>query len=196
MSTSSQAPSSSVTRPDGEGPASPLVAAPTRPALFSERSLKQLGLFFAGASFLTASMLVTRRSIRRKTLAAAVAPLRDAKLLKNSSNNTGASVAEMAAKDAGDGAGADGGLIAAEALGLATLNVASFGLMLVGGISWAFDLSSVTDLRTYARRQFGLAGGVEEDQQKADEQIEEWIAETLSRKMRRKGDGEGVAEKK
>lgn len=43
--------------------------------------------------------------------------------------------------------GADRSALAAQAFGLATLNVASFGVMLTGGIAWAFDLCSVGDLR-------------------------------------------------
>lgn len=43
--------------------------------------------------------------------------------------------------------GADGSMLAAQALGLATLNVTSFAVMLTGGLSWGFDLSSLEEVR-------------------------------------------------
>lgn len=74
----------------------------------------------------------------------------------------------------------DSSLIALEALNLATLNVFGFGIMLTGGMSWAFDISSVDDLRRMARRHLGPTGGQTDED--AERQIEEWVAKVLLRK--------------
>lgn len=80
----------------------------------------------------------------------------------------------------------DGPFIAAEALGLATLNVFAFGVMLTGGLAWAWDVSTVEDLRNRARRKlYGEAGAVDED---AEKEMEEWMAKVLS--MVKKDDAE------
>ncbi|PHH74364.1 hypothetical protein CDD80_3125 [Ophiocordyceps camponoti-rufipedis] len=92
------------------------------------RQLHQLGLFFAGAGFLAASIAVSRRAVLRRQLEA---------LPGFHTSNRHAPPA-----DASDRLG-----LAAQALGLATLNVCSFGILLTGGIAWAFDLCSVAELR-------------------------------------------------
>jgi hypothetical protein len=72
----------------------------------------------------------------------------------------------------------DGGLVAVEALGLATLNTMGFGIMATGGLSWAFDLSSVEELRAAARKQIiGEAGDVDEA---AEREVAEYFAKILS----------------
>jgi high-affinity Fe2+/Pb2+ permease len=77
-------------------------------------------------------------------------------------------------------------MIAAEALGLATLNVFSFGIMLTGGIAWAWDISTLEDLRTRARQKlYGEAGALDED---AEKQMEEWMAKVLSGMKKEDGD--------
>lgn len=105
--------------------ASPTQRPPDTPLM---RHLKQAGLCLAGAGFLAASVAVSRRSVVRMKALSYPA-------FYSSNRNT-----RRADK-------ADGGVVAVQALGLATLNVMSFGIMLVGGISWAFDLSSVAELR-------------------------------------------------
>jgi hypothetical protein len=140
----------------------------TTSSVFSTRSLKQLGLFFAGAGFLTVSTLITRRSVARKQIAAFP------------------KFYQPSHRPAFKGENAEGSLIAVEALGLATLNVVSFGIMATGGLSWAFDVSSVEDLRSMARRHVGLPGG--EADEAAEKEIEEWFAKMLSKKGRTFGD--------
>lgn len=92
------------------------------------RNAKQFGFFLAGTGFMAASVLVTRRAVIRR--------LRESRPKFYVSNR-------HIPKDLGD----DKQLLALHAFSLATLNVMSFGVMLVGGISWAFNLSSVEELR-------------------------------------------------
>lgn len=130
--------------------------------------MKQLGLFFAGAGFFTFSMLVTRRSVARKVTASLPkfyqpshkAPSRGAKDPKDS-------------------------LIAFEALNLATLNVLSFAMMATGGAAWAFDISSVEDLRAMARSKIGLAAG--EIDEEAEREVEEFVSKLLKKKKPAEG---------
>lgn len=100
-----------------------------------------------GAGFLAASVAVTRRSVVRLRTAT-VPPFYVSNRAPISSD--------------------DKGLIAVRALGLASLNVFSFGVMLVGGLSWAFDLSSVADLRERTRASLaaplpGIKSGDEDE---------------------------------
>lgn len=133
----------------------------TRPSVLSQRSLKQLGLFFAGAGFLSLATMITRRSVGRKTLATLP------KFYVQSNRPVGK-------------IDSDGSLIALEALNLATLNVIGFAVMMTGGISWAFDISSIDDLRRMARKQIGPSGGRTDEE--AEQEIEEWVAKVLLRK--------------
>ncbi|KAI1392575.1 uncharacterized protein F4822DRAFT_132977 [Hypoxylon trugodes] len=132
-----------------------------RPSIFSQRSLKQLGLFFAGAGFLTLSTLITRRAVVRKRIATIPK-------FYNQSNRT---VDKMQS---------DSSLIALEALNLATLNVMGFGIMVTGGLSWAFDVSNIDDLRRMARGHIGPDGGRTDEE--AEREVEEWVAKVLLRK--------------
>ncbi|OTB17147.1 hypothetical protein K445DRAFT_42784, partial [Daldinia sp. EC12] len=122
------------------------------------RSLRQLGLFFAGAGFLTLSTIITRRAITRKRLAT----------IPKFYHQSNQQVSKMES---------DSSLIALEALNLATLNVMGFGIMMTGGIAWAFDISSVDDLRTMARRHYGATGARTDEE--AEREIEEWVAKVL-----------------
>ncbi|KAI0432008.1 hypothetical protein F5Y09DRAFT_172140 [Xylaria sp. FL1042] len=153
-----------------------------RPSILSQRSLKQLGLFFAGASFLSLATLVTRRSVARKHIAT----------VPRFYTQSNRPVDKM---------GSDGPLIALEALNLATLNVVGFAIMMTGGISWAFDISSIDDLRRMARKHIGPSGGRTDEE--AEREVEEWVAKVLLRKekqqeaaadpttMRANGEGKG-----
>lgn len=67
-----------------------------------------------------------------------------------------------------------------EALNLATLNVFSVGMMAAGGALWAFDISSLEDMRKMVRTNMGM-DEVPRDQE-SEEEIEEWVASILSRK--------------
>lgn len=128
-------------------------------SLFSQRSRRQLGIFAAGATFFLLSTTVTRRAVTRRIHAA-----RPAFYFPNSRPNH-----------------ANGPMDAAEALGLATLNVFSAAIMLTGGTMWAFDISSLQDLQNKYRAKLEIqTGGVTD--KKAEEEVEEWIAMMLSRK--------------
>jgi len=63
---------------------------------------------------------------------------------------------------------------------MATINVFSVGMMLSGGLLWAFDIGSVEDMRGKVRTNMGL-DAVRTDQD-AEEEIEEFIASVLARK--------------
>ncbi|KAI1092893.1 hypothetical protein F5B19DRAFT_177416 [Rostrohypoxylon terebratum] len=136
----------------------------SRLSVFSQRSLKQLGLFFGGAGFMFLSTLVTRRAVARKYMATAPK-------FYSPSNRPVNKIQS------------DNSLIALEALKLATINVMGFGIMFAGGLSWAFDVSSVDDIRRMARRNYEKQG-VPADEE-AEREIEEWIAGVLGRKEKR-----------
>lgn len=137
------------------------------------RSAKQLGLFFAGAGFLTASTLISRRAVARKMV--------DSIPKFYQPSHHGPRPPPRAQAEKGEDQ-----LVAVEALGLATLNVFSFGVMLTGGLMFAFDISNLEDLRRKARRKlYGTNGAVDKA---AEEEVEEWIAEVLSRRDRKEGE--------
>jgi hypothetical protein len=61
---------------------------------------------------------------------------------------------------------ADRSLLAVQAFGLATLNVMSFAVFITGGLSWAFDLSSVSELRQRTRAALSKPGLVNPEDEK------------------------------
>lgn len=67
-----------------------------------------------------------------------------------------------------------------EALNLATMNVFSVGMMGVGGILWAFDISSLDDMKKRYQKNMNEIGNTESEISDAD--IEEWFASILARK--------------
>jgi hypothetical protein len=70
--------------------------------------------------------------------------------------------------------GAEGrSFLAAQALGLATLNVMSFGVFLVGGISWAYDLSSIEELQQRTQAITRRPGSMSPEEEKAMEEMME-----------------------
>lgn len=84
-----------------------------------------------------------------------------------------------------DAASVDAGarqLLAAQAFGLATLNVSSFGVLLTAGMAWAFDLCSMGELRQ--RTQEALARQAGEGMLNAeDEKAMEEMMEDLMNKL-------------
>lgn len=139
---------------------------------FGPRSIKQLGLFFAGAGFLLCTVAITRRAVVRKQLAAR--PKFFAPSLYNKPQprvDAKGKTTEQFDPEA------EGGLIAAQALGLATLNVFSFAVMMTGGLSWALDISGMDDLRVLARRKIQLEDG--EVDPNGEKEIEEWMSSML-----------------
>ena len=135
-------------------------------SLTSPRALNQLGLFAAGSAFMLASIAVTRRSIARRTLAAAPRTFQ--------TNVRGPSGTGSHLRGGSSDAQTPPALDAVSALGYATLNVLSFGIAAVGGVAFAFDISSVEDLRTYARaKMYGPKGMPDEE---AEKEMQEWVA--------------------
>ncbi|KAJ4248937.1 hypothetical protein NW757_008051 [Fusarium falciforme] len=122
------------------------------------RQLKQFGLFFAGAGFMAASVAISRRSVLRRRLDS---------LPKFYSSNR-----QPVKFDS-----ADRSLLAVQALGLATLNVMSFAVLLVGGISWGFDLSSIQELRERSQAAIRRPGLVNpEDEKEMEKMMEDLMA--------------------
>jgi hypothetical protein len=198
-------------RRQAQAPPPPAPAPPSRQEreLFDARSVKQLGLFFAGAGFLALSTVITRRSIARRHVSAVP------KFYNTSSNRplpldtatpsraggaTSAATSSMTAAELADAtaraaeAKADGPLMAINALGLATLNVISFGVLFVGGLSYAFDICNMDELRAKARQVIGGATGGRTEEE-AEAEVEEWIARVLSKRDKGKA-GEVVVEEK
>ena len=136
----------------------------------AQRVRRQNALLYGGLGFSILSLVVTRRSLRRKRIAAATA----------ANNPTTASQV-------------DGGLEAVEALGLASLNVFSFAMAAVGVAMTWFDIADVEDMRETVRRSAGydVYGGDSE----ADRELEVWIADVLSKNDGVRGLQHGVAEK-
>lgn len=130
---------------------------------FSKRSLRQLGLFFGGAGFFAISSLITRKALVRRYKASIPR-------FYQQSNRPNLEV--------------NGALEAVEALTIATVNVFSVGMMFSGGMLWAFDISSVDDLRRKIRGGLGSDGDGRES--RADEEMEEWLATVLARKDEKK----------
>jgi hypothetical protein len=77
---------------------------------------------------------------------------------------------------------------AMEALNIATVNVLSASMMVGGGLLYAFDISSLDDMRRTVRSRIGVAGnrtdGIKTDQE-YEEEIEEWFASVLGRKEKK-----------
>lgn len=123
------------------------------------RPLKQFGFFALGAGLMAASVAVSRRAVVRRRL--------DSFPKFYYSNRTKLKFDSS-----------ERSVMAAEALGLATLNVMNFGVMLVGGVFWAFDISSVEELqaRSDARRQRSGIASPEDD-----EQMEQMMSDLLAR---------------
>ncbi|ATY59997.1 hypothetical protein A9K55_005708 [Cordyceps militaris] len=94
-----------------------------------QRQAKQLSLLVLGAGFMAASVAVTRRAVVRRQLEAVPRFFH--------SSYVAAGSVDSAARSS----------LAAQALGLATLNVAAFGVLLVAGTAWSFDLCSVAELQ-------------------------------------------------
>lgn len=84
----------------------------------------------------------------------------------------------------------NGALDAVEALGVATVNVAGFAIMMTGGLLWAFDISSLRELQGKVRGGLGVDG---EGEGGVEREFEEWMAMVLARKGDKER-GRGVVE--
>lgn len=145
--------------PQKAPPPQPMSASETPASVFSKRSLRQLGLFFGGAAFFGVASVITRRSLVRRY---------NATLPKffQQSNRPNTEV--------------DGAVEAFEALTIATVNVFSLSIMFTGGMLWAFDISSLADMRRKLRGGLEIDGEGRENA--AEEEMEEWLATVLARK--------------
>lgn len=146
----------------------------SRSPLFSQRSRRQLGLFFAGAGFFAVASVITRRSLVRRYKATVPKFYQPSNVARSDVN---------------------GAMEAFEALNIATINVVSVGLMLGGGVLYAFDISTLEDMRRKVRASIGVDGSqVDQDGEK---QIEEWIAKTLNIQLKeeKREDGPKDSEK-
>lgn len=124
----------------------------------ARRFRRQNALFFGGLGFAMLSAWVTRRSLIRKRppIPATFKP-----------SNAPPPKAE-------------GGLDAFEALGLATMNTVSVFMTAIGAGFIYFDIADIEDMREAVRKGMGFdVYGGETD---ADKEMEEWVAEVLSRK--------------
>ncbi|KAL8821142.1 MAG: hypothetical protein Q9191_007369 [Dirinaria sp. TL-2023a] len=153
-------------------PASPSISE-TLSSITSPRSLKQLSLFCAGSTFFALSMLITRRAVTRRYTSTVPRFYRPSNKPSPATFN--------------------GPLEAFEALSLATLNVTTFMTMLAGGTFWAFDISTLDELKQRIERKRVIDGrGSGNAVDEAEEELKNWIAKTLSMKddTRSKGNAE------
>jgi hypothetical protein len=92
-----------------------------------------------------------------------------------------------------DGNSSEGALLGIHAFGLATLNVVSFAVLLTGGLSWAFDLSSVEDLRIRTRASLQRPGGEvsPEDEKEFEQMIDNLMAKLGMDKASSQSEDEG-----
>ncbi|TLS22564.1 uncharacterized protein PpBr36_09680 [Pyricularia pennisetigena] len=141
---------------------------------FGPRSFRQLGLFFAGAGFLACTVGITRRAVLRKQVTAAPKFFSPSKYIKPEPR-----VDAQGNKTKVIDPEAEGGPLAVQALGLATLNVFSFAIMMTGGLSWAFDISSIDDLRVLARRKIHAGEG--DPDPGGEKEIEDWMSNMMLR---------------
>jgi hypothetical protein len=147
--------------PPPSPPKEEVPAAAPEPRNETKRFLKQLALPAIGGAFLLLSMRLTRRSTIRRRLA--TVPSFYHPNMQPPANPP------------------NGALDALEALQLATLNVFSVAMLLVGGGAFALDVGNVEDLR--ARFKASDAGEEWEGQKKAsEEEFEEWLVSILARK--------------
>ncbi|KAG6016585.1 hypothetical protein E4U43_003492 [Claviceps pusilla] len=164
---SSPAPSASSTR---NGDASP----PSLTLTPFQRQARQLGLLFAGAGFMAASIAVARRSVLRRQLES---------FPKFYSGNRVVQRVDSAERS----------LMAVQALGLATLNVTSFGILLTGGIAWAFDLCDVRELRARTQAALRRPGAFSEEDEQEMEKMMGSILEKLGMQQQQQQLEEEVA---
>ncbi|KAK6008242.1 hypothetical protein QM012_000145 [Aureobasidium pullulans] len=134
------------------------------------RAVRQLSLFFAGATFFGLSLFVTRRAVARKLLA-------DAPKQFTPSNYQPKNV--------------NGGVEAAQAFALATANVTSAAMMGTGFMMYALDVTDTDDMRTKFRKAWGFERTALEEAEQ-DEEMEKMVKEFLEKKEG--GDNKGMAE--
>lgn len=70
-----------------------------------------------------------------------------------------------------------------EALNLATINVFSLGMLGLGGFLFAFDISSLDDVRRNVRRKLGVDVAGTQTDQEGEEEIEKLFASIMDQKL-------------
>ncbi|KAF2397375.1 hypothetical protein EJ06DRAFT_584332 [Trichodelitschia bisporula] len=139
--------------------AAPSAKPDTPPDTPFQRAKKQAGLFAAGGAFMLMSSLITRRAINRRIQWSKPAFFHQSNMPP---------IAKV-----------DGPLEAMEALTLATVNTMSFGIMLVGGLAFAANISSLDELKKITKERVGF--DVEAAPALGDPALskEEWINQVL-----------------
>ncbi|KAI4140160.1 MAG: hypothetical protein LQ340_007916, partial [Diploschistes diacapsis] len=127
----------------------------------SRRSRKQLSFFFLGSTLLAFSSILTRRALVHRHRATWPLFYRPSNLPPEH--------------------GVNPAFEAFQALQIATLNVASGLIMFTSGMLWAFDISSIDDLRRKVRGGLGV-DGTGRSARDVEMEFEEWLAETLQRR--------------
>ncbi|MCJ1326831.1 hypothetical protein MMC10_003497 [Thelotrema lepadinum] len=138
--------------------------------LTNQRSRRQLSIFFLGATALTFSSIFIRSNLAARTRL--VYPR------FYTPSNQGLEYA------------VNGPVEAFKALQIATLTTVSSTLMVGGGLLWAFDISSVDDLRARMRSAMGVQRTGKSDRE-VEMELEAWIAGELKRRRERKVGWEG-----
>lgn len=136
------------------------------------RDIRQLGLFVSGAAFMAASILISRRSVVRRQI--------DAFPKFYTSNRNPARFDSS-----------DRSLLAVQAFGLATLNVMSFGVLLTGGITWGWDLCSLTELRERSRAATRGSGKVDPEEEKALKEMMDGLLAKMGMQIPEEGEEGG-----
>ena len=163
MSILQKAPSTPAMSTPSNSPQTPPISSDAAIAR-AQRSRKQLTVFFAGASFLALSALITRRALARRRLA--IMP------------------SFYEPSNAPPRLRINGAMEAFEALNIATINVTSFAIMTTGGLMWAFDVGGIDDMRRKIRGGLGIDGSGRSEKE-VEEEFEEWLATVLERKKQK-----------
>lgn len=77
----------------------------------------------------------------------------------------------------------NGAMEAFEALNIATINVVSLAMLGVGGTMYALDVNTIDDLRRLMRRGMGIEGTPGPSDRQLEEELEEWLATVLDKKL-------------
>ena len=146
-------------------------------SITSPRSRRQLGLFFAGSTFVVLSSLITRKSVLRRYQLPRPAFFHPSNMPPVTPINTA--------------------LEALDALGIATINVFSYGIMFGGGLLWAFNISTLAELRNRVKMPVDLDSGAETGN-KLEDGAETWLAAAIvikeEEERQKRARKEGVSE--
>ena len=153
-------------KPATATPAAPsTIESPTRHAPKSrefDNPNRNKVIFGAGVAFFALGVLISRRAVARRRLAAQFYA------------NAPAHNAEAASRVSAP-------MEAVEALNIATVNVLSLTMMATGGTLWYLDINSMAEARRFIRGGLGV-DGTGRSEKEAEEDFEEWMATTLARK--------------